>query len=104
MKASTRTQKKRQMKARQEANNPGEAQRAMSRQIERLPLSRERSEPKYGEGEDDDDGLAEDVIEPGLIVDQGDGTRFIRRARRTAADDQESHECPDVPPKGWCEG
>lgn len=55
-------------------------------------------------GMPDPDEEVEDPIEHGMLVDQGDGTRVLRRGPRKSPEDRDSHECPDEPPKGWGDG
>lgn len=59
-------------------------------------------EPR-GELPDAEDEL-EEPLDDGMLVDQGDGMRVLKRAARRGPDDQDSHECPDEPPEGWGEG
>lgn len=61
----------------------------------------EEHPPEQGEGESEE--LDDEPLDAGMIVDQGDGMRVIRRGPKRAADDQDSHECPDEPPAGWGE-
>lgn len=59
----------------------------------------ERGELPEGEEE-----MPDDPIETGMIIDQGDGMRVVRRGNRSAVEDQDSRDCPDEPPPGWGDG
>ncbi len=59
--------------------------------------------PPEAPAEGDEEALDESLDE-GMLVDQGDGMRVLRRTARKTHDDRETHELPDEPPKGWGDG
>lgn len=63
---------------------------------DRAPIPREH---RALDLEDEDEFDA--PLEPGVFVDPSDGSRVIRVRGRSGPDDEDSHECPDEPPRGW---
>jgi hypothetical protein len=62
------------------------------------------TEPEGERAPELDEETAEEAMEEGMLVDQGDGMHVVRRSVRRGPDDRDSHECPDEPPEGWGEG
>lgn len=82
------------------AKRRGRAPRASPPQPAPAPPER----PTRSEEAPDADEPEGDMAE-GMLVDQGDGMRVVRRsACRSGRDDVDTHELPDEPPDGWGEG
>lgn len=75
------------------------------RQLGRKPLVKGETKPAAEpEGAPEPEEELEEPMEEGMLVDQGDGTRVLRRGVRRSPEDRDTHECPDEPPEGWGEG
>lgn len=68
------------------------------------PGSRKRHEHReLLRTEDRVDQEIEEVIEPGALVDQGDGVRVSRRGWTLSELVDDESDLPDEPPPGWCD-
>jgi len=80
-------------------------QRGMSMRSMSNRKGRQRAEAPpddHDQGDDQGGGLELDA-DDGVLEDQGDGVRVLRRVRSNTGGEGASRDLPDEPPPGWGE-